>query len=196
MNLESQDILVLLKIVAQGDANWIYSRLAKELCMKSSEIHAAMNRAYNAGLMMEKYETIMPDAKRLEEFIIYGIKYAFAAVRGEECFGMPTSYAAKPLSDQGMHGKFAFDNTHPPVWPDKNSKIIGIAFSPLYATAPDAARLDANLYELLALVDAIRGGRTRERNFAIKELKIRMTRYTNYNRLGSVQIINRRRQTG
>ncbi len=191
MNLKPQDILVLLKLVAQGDMDWVYSRLAMELSMSSSEIHAAMKRAYNAGLMMDKGETIMPDAKNLEEFIVYGVKYAFAAERGDTCIGMPTSYAAKPLNT-----RMVYDGSNPPVWPDENGKVKGIAFRPLYPSVPDAARLDSTLYELLALVDAIRGGRTRERAQAIKEIKLRFTRYANHNRLGSVQHVNRRRKTG
>ena len=191
MNLKPQDILVLLKLVAQGDMDWVYSRLATELCMSSSEIHAAMKRAHNAGLMMDKGETLMPDAKNLEEFIVYGVKYAFAPERGDICIGMPTSYAAKPLCD-----RVAYDGLNPPVWPDENGKVEGIAFRPLYPSVPDAARLDNDLYQLLAVVDAIRGGRTRERTQAIKELKLRFNRYANHNRLGSVQYVNRRRKTG
>lgn len=191
MNLKPQDILVLLKLLAQGDMNWVYSRLATQLSMSSSEIHAAMKRAYHAGLMMDKGDTIMPDPKNLEEFIVYGVKYAFAAERGDVCYGMPTSYAAKPLCD-----RVVYDGSNAPVWPDENSKTQGIAFRPLYPSVPDAARLDPSLYELLALVDAIRGGRTRERTQAIKEIKLRFTRYSNQNRLGSVQHVNRRRKTG
>lgn len=191
MNLKPQDILILLKLVAQGDMNWVYSRLAMELSMSSSEIHAAMKRAYNAGLMLDKGETIMPDAKNLEEFIIYGLKYAFAAERGDICMGIPTSYAAKPLCD-----KVICDDTSPPVWPDDNGKVKGIAFRPLYPSVPDAVRVDSSLYELLALIDAIRGGRTRERTVAIKEIKLRFTRYANQNRLGYIQHVNRRRKTG
>lgn len=191
MNLKPQDVLVLLKLVAQGDMDWVYSRLAMQLCMSSSEIHAAMKRAYHAGLMLDKGETIMPDAKNFEEFIVYGVKYAFAPERGDICIGMPTSYATKPLSERVF-----YDGQNPPVWPDENGKVEGIAFRPLYPSVPDAARLDAALYELLSLVDAIRGGRTRERTQAIKELKLRFNRYANKNRINSVQFVNRRRKTG
>ena len=40
---------------------------------------------------------------------------------------------------------------------------------------PAAALQDSRLYEVLALVDAIRDGRARERNFATKELTSRLT---------------------
>lgn len=42
----------------------------------------------------------------------------------------------------------------------------GLSFSPRYKAAPFAAKLDPELYELLVLVDAIRAGKTRERNYA------------------------------
>jgi hypothetical protein len=49
-----------------------------------------------------------------------------------------------------------------------------VEFSPLYKNVPEAARRDPKLYELLALVDAIRDGRAREREIAIDELKARI----------------------
>jgi hypothetical protein len=41
---------------------------------------------------------------------------------------------------------------------------------PLYKGAPKAALRDPNFYNVLALCDAVRGGRTRERNLAIELL--------------------------
>jgi hypothetical protein len=49
-----------------------------------------------------------------------------------------------------------------------------LAFSPLYKAAPTAARKDPKLYELLALVDAVRGGRARERTTAVRLLEKRL----------------------
>ena len=45
---------------------------------------------------------------------------------------------------------------------------------PLYPIVPSAARRDAGLYDLLALVDALRIGRARERAFAEKEITRRL----------------------
>jgi hypothetical protein len=55
--------------------------------------------------------------------------------------------------------------------------VRGESFSPLYKSAPSAAKKDSKLYQLLALVDAIRGGRARERDIAKKELKKRLENY-------------------
>ena len=47
-------------------------------------------------------------------------------------------------------------------------------FSPLYKSVPQAARRDSRLYELLALVDAIRSGQGRARDLAVAELHARL----------------------
>jgi hypothetical protein len=43
--------------------------------------------------------------------------------------------------------------------------------------APSSSKRDPKLYELLALLDSIRGGRAREREIAIRELKKRLDKY-------------------
>ena len=58
--------------------------------------------------------------------------------------------------------------------PDPEGEVRGMAFSPLYKSVPKATQLDPKLYELLVLVDAIRSGQARKRDFAIKELKKRL----------------------
>jgi len=90
--------------------------------------------------------------------------------------GVPASYAGSPLNET-----LAQSSEPPPVWPDPDGKVRGEAFSPLYKSVPQAVRKDKQLYELLVLVDAIRGGRTREREIANKELKNRLKRYAGSN---------------
>jgi hypothetical protein len=50
----------------------------------------------------------------------------------------------------------------------------GQAIEPLYGGAVTAASMDANFYELLALVDALRVGRVRERQLGIEEIHKRL----------------------
>lgn len=104
-----------------------------------------------------------------KNFLLHGVKYAFPAEHGEVTRGLPTSFAAPPLKDE-----IASDDELPPVWPWRDGETRGIALEPLYRTAPAAAIRDPILYELLALVDAIRDGRARERNIAEKELISRL----------------------
>ena len=172
MILKPQDILFVLKLVAVRNISWSFNKLALDLSMSPSEVHAASNRALAAQLAIRKDKKILPNIRNLEEFLIHGLKYVFVGERGELSRGMPTSYAAPP-----MNSVIVPDNEPPPVWPDAEGDVRGMAYSPLYNSAPKAARVDEKLYELLVLVDAIRGGRAREVNLAIKELKKRLKSY-------------------
>ena len=100
------------------------------------------------------------------------MKYAFPVERGGPTRGIPTAEAAAPLNTYFTPDGSSF--ALPPVWPSATGYFRGIAFSPLYKNVPDAAMRDAKLYELLALVDAIREGRAREREIAIRELSARI----------------------
>jgi predicted nucleotidyltransferase len=138
--------------------------------MSPSEVHAASKRALAARLAIKEDSSIWPNIRNLEEFLLRGIQYVFIPERGALNRGMPTAYAAAP-----MDAYFAEDNEPPPVWPDPAGEVRGESFSPLYKSAPFAAKNDPALYELLVLVDAIRGGNAREREIAKKELKIRLS---------------------
>jgi len=62
----------------------------------------------------------------------------------------------------------------PPVWPYSEGTAKGVSFEPLYKTVPFAALHDQLLYECLALVDALRDGRVREKQIAERELRSRL----------------------
>jgi hypothetical protein len=53
--------------------------------------------------------------------------------------------------------------------------VAGYEITPLYPSAPKAAKLDARLYELLALIDALRTGKARERKLAQDMICQRLT---------------------
>jgi len=56
--------------------------------------------------------------------------------------------------------------------------VRGYSFVPLHKNVPKAALEDSKFYELLALVDALRDGRARERELAGRELKNRLEKST------------------
>lgn len=173
MVLKPQDVVIALKLVAIGDKRWTYVQLYYELYISASEINAGIKRLAQANLVILDHENgnVPPAIIRtaLIEFLVHGVKYAYPPVRGELTRGMPTAYAAPPLSKRILRSK-----EPPPVWPDKDSNVRGYSFAPLYKTVPKAARQDPKLYELLALVDAIRDGRARERKMAERELTKRI----------------------
>ena len=170
--LKPQDVVILLKLVALGKESWSYSRMAMALWMSPSEVHAGVKRAIQSKLASSQPAGVKPNVRNLEEFIIYGLPYVFVPELGEITRGMPTSYAGPPLSKF-----FIASDDLPPVWPDPDGEVRGQTFSPLYKSVPKAAREDGRLYELLTLVDAVRGGRVREREMACREIKGRLEKY-------------------
>lgn len=173
MILKPQDILFLLKLLAIKKESWAYNSLALELGMSTSEVHASAKRSLNAQLAIDdKIFGIRPNTRNLSEFLIHGIQYSFVPEKGGMVRGLPTSYASEPLTK-----KFISNNELSPVWPDPEGNVKGLSFSPLYKSAPNAAKNDSDLYELLVLVDAIRDGRAREKTVAIELLKEKIKAY-------------------
>jgi hypothetical protein len=56
------------------------------------------------------------------------------------------------------------------VWSHGEGTVRGLTLESLHKAAPEAARRDPALHELLALVDGFRDGRGRERRLAEREL--------------------------
>lgn len=169
MVLKPQDVLVVLKLLAMGEKPWTYAWLAVQLGMSPSQLHSAVKRALKARLAVRKGDAVVPNVGNLEEFLVHGLKYVFVPEQGEMTRGMPTAHAAPPVKKHLVSA-----GEPPPVWPFAAGEVRGLAFSPLYKLAPQAARADQALYELLVLVDAIRGGRAREREMAIADLRTRL----------------------
>jgi hypothetical protein len=165
--LRPQDVLVALKLAVASEPERAYARLAESLGMSASEVHASVQRAVQAGLVRADRE---PNRAALCELLVHGLKYVFPCERGALTRGMPTAHAAPPLNSRFP----AAASEVPPVWPDPEGDVRGEELRPLYPSVPSAARKDARLYELLALVDALRAGRAREREIAAKELRSRL----------------------
>lgn len=172
MQLKPQDILVVLKLVVSGQLPWTYASLAVELGMSPSEVHTASKRLLAAGLVFQHNERLTPNLANLSEFLLHGLRYVFLPARGGMTRGIETAHAAPVLREY-----FVDDGEPPPVWPDPEGTCRGQSYEPLYKSAPKAARSDPILYDLLALIDAIRGGRARERKLAGDLLKQKLTEH-------------------
>jgi hypothetical protein len=166
MVLKPQDIVVVLKLCGYGSSRPPFAQIAGDLVMSPSEVHGALKRAQAAHLVHGSEMNSRPNLSAIEEFLIHGVKYAFPAEHGGSTRGLPTSHAAAPLNRLIAAGDDPI-----PVWPHPEGKKRGIALAPLYKTVPDAALRDQALYQKLALVDALRDGRVRERKLAVQELR-------------------------
>jgi hypothetical protein len=167
MSLKSQDIVIILKLITLGERRWSYPSLAKELFISPSGIYEGIMRAVESRLIDSTKKK--PHMAAVEEFLIHGAKYVFPARRGAITRGMPTSYAGPPLNSEIVQ-----TTEYPPVWPYARGEVRGYEFTPLHECVPQAAEKDFRLYELLALLDAIRGGRAREAALAVKAIRDRL----------------------
>jgi hypothetical protein len=160
--LKPQDVAVVLNLCRHSsDHGPTFASIASDLSMSTSEVHAAVKRARASRLLHGPMLGGRPNLGAIEEFLVHGLKYAFPAERGEPTRGVPTSYAAEPLRKV-----IALGDEPPPVWPYATGSQRGTSFKPLYKNAAKAALRDPDLYELLALADALRDGRARERKLA------------------------------
>ena len=133
--LLSQDVVVLAKLVSYGGGRPPIAEVAGDLALSPSQVHASLKRLERSRLV--DAQTGRPLLKAVEEFLIHGVKYAFPVQRGETARGVPTVYAAPPLS-----GQIVANGDLPPVWPDPDGEVRGATLEPLHKVAPKAARKD------------------------------------------------------
>ncbi|MGQ0799657.1 MAG: MarR family transcriptional regulator [Pseudomarimonas sp.] len=170
MELKPQDLLVLLKVAAHRELRWTYVGLGEALSMSASEVHASVRRAVTSGLAISRGRgDWSPVRPALLEFAAHGVRYVWPATAGPMKRGVPTSFGALPLSE-----KISAVPGEAPVWAHPQGSAKGPALSPIYRTAPQAALADPALHRMLALVDALRTGRARERTLAASLLKQEM----------------------
>ncbi len=160
--LKPQDILLLLKIVSDNNPSWNQKPVADALGLSQSEVSEAVARCKYSGLLAPDGKTVLKLS--LMELLQYGLRYVFPQKPGAVVRGVPTSHSAKPLNSEIQSSEIY-------VWPHGKGTVRGHGIQPLYPSVPEAAMKDDKLYELLALADALRVGRARERELAIEILK-------------------------
>lgn len=163
--MRPQDIVILLKIVALDGQGFQLKDLSQQLSISSSEVSESVNRSILAGLIAEDKKTVM--RKALFEFLVHGLPYVFPQKPGAMVAGIPTAHSARPLNKE-----FRSDELY--VWPYSKGEVRGQCIEPFHSGQINAAMQDQKLYELLALCDAMRIGRTREKRMAEEGLKKRI----------------------
>jgi hypothetical protein len=164
--LKPQDVVVLLKIHTLSGRAWTFEKLGKSLLMQPSQVHSSLKRAEYADLYFSKSRSIRPHG--LLEFLEHGIRYAFATKPGEVTRGIPTAHSSTPLNQHIVSSKgWAY------VWPWAAGDIEGLTIEPLHHSVPEVAISDPTFHEYMSLIDALRVGRSRERELAGRVLKER-----------------------
>lgn len=136
-------------------------RLAASIGVSASQAHTSLRRLEASGLYRGADRSLRVHA--FTGFATHGIPYLWAVQPGKGTVGLPTAHGAAPLSEL-----LVFDEAY--VWPG-HGDTAGRAVIPLHPAVPAAALADPGLYRALALLDALRVGRVRERRFAAEELE-------------------------
>lgn len=150
------DVVLALRLISPAGT---LAHLSDELAVAPSQVHAALRRLELAGLL--KPRTREANTRALGEFVLFGVRYAFPAVRGPLAEGVPTAYSAPPLVAE-------FDATDVLIWPTAPTAdaVRGFGIAPLYRQAVELPTRSPTTYRLLTLVDALRVGDARARNAA------------------------------
>ena len=182
--MKSQDIVILLKLVSLenqigqsslaepvGSDPFALRSLEGTLGISKTEIGASLRRSVAATLAIESSVRPKVNRRNLTEFVQHGLKYVFPAKPGAPQRGVATSFAAPMLQ-----GQLVSSGADIYVWPHAEGSQRGSSIAPLFKSVPDAALKDERLYEMLALVDAIRLGNQREANLARDRFADRIAR--------------------
>ncbi len=167
--LKPQDVVVALRL-ASSRAEWTQAELAKALHISVGEVNHALKRLAGCHLYNVRERRVIRAS--LLEFLLGGLRYVFPAQLGLFGEGMPTAFSVAPLA---RHLRLGDDDGV--VWQTngRHARVSGRVIEPLYPTVPDAAASDPLLHEYLALADALRVGRARERAMAAAELSKRLS---------------------
>jgi hypothetical protein len=163
--MRPQDIAILVWIASLKNENWTMKDVSIKLLVSASEVSESLHRSSYSGLLSADKRLVMKNS--LLEFIEHGLKYVFPVQPGPIARGLPTAHSAPPLSNI-----IASNSDY--VWPFASGNFRGQAIDPLYPAAPVACYRNERLHELLALVDAIRVGKSRETAMALQEIESRI----------------------
>jgi DNA-binding transcriptional MocR family regulator len=142
--------------------------LADRLGVKHSKVQRSIERLERAGLYDAQRRTIIPHAA--DEFLLHALKYLHPIREGAPTRGVPTAWAALPLSDE-----IATPVELPPVWPDPHGTVRGLSVEPLDDALPCLATDWPEIAEMAALLDALRLGDARVRDAATRHLRERLS---------------------
>ena len=171
--LRPLDIIVLLKKLTSDGSKMNGKQLASSIGISPAEVCLAMERNRIAQLVDGSKTKI--NTLALKDFLAFGIRYCFPVQPGRMVRGTLTASSAYPMTSVIATSEEKF------VWPDSRGEQRGQAVVPLYKNAAWGAKNDTDFYALLAIVDSLRIGKSRERQVALEELDKYLKAYVEFN---------------
>lgn len=166
--MKGVDLFVLLKVASMGQRRWTQNEIAYEIGLSPSQVNRALHALH--GVRLYSFDSRCVSTKTLVKALVAGANIFLPARMGPEVRGIFTAWGAPPLSRETIQSSlFGL-----PVWPYAEGDARGFEIEPLHPNAPMAALRDPVMYELLALVDALRLGGSRETEIAGRLLAERL----------------------
>lgn len=155
--LKPSDLALLLLIVAYEDEqeDWHQRRLATALQVSLGGVNQALQRLAGTQLYDPHFRRVQ--RAHLREALQTGLRFIYPTSAGEIAHGLPTAASASPLKEALGPGTQTY------VWPEESGAVEGLAVVPLTPGVVHAAKESPRFHEYMALVDALRVGRARER---------------------------------
>src|SRR5471030_1714460 len=153
--LRPSDVVVACQLALTPDAKFL--EIANSTGISAGECHNAVRRLRLSRILLA--EQRRPAAEVLHLFLVQGAPFAFPPVLGPQTIGTATA-----LSAQVFRAKI--DSPEGIVWPDAAGTARGQSLIPLFPGAPSLPARNQPLYDLLAIIDALRVGTTRVRAIA------------------------------
>jgi hypothetical protein len=149
--LKPVDLMVACYFAAVDQGPWTQAKVAGELGLSQSKVHQALRQLSCSGLWRQQE----PVLSSLEELLVHGVRYVYPAELGPQARGIPTAHTKPVMGEQT-----------PYVWPHEQGQHEGTALTPLHHRVPETALRHKRFHDLVATIDLLRVGRSRERSFA------------------------------
>jgi len=162
--LKPVDVAVLLYLVIHARES--FAHMGALLGISTSTAHESASRLERSGLVHRIAAGFSVARGPALEFLLFGVPYAFAPEILPRARGVLTGLAAPGASTEADAPE-----GRPMVWPSKLGNITGMGIKPLVKGAPDSVLREPRLYRMLALVDALRTGDAREREYARRAMR-------------------------
>ncbi len=164
--LKSVDLYVLVALLAlRRTDDWTQAAFAAQIGLPQPALTRSLQRLARAELWSRTDRRV--DVPGAEGLLVHAARFLVPPRLGPPTRGLPTAHSAPPLASMILTNSAI-------VWPDEEGGHVGTSLEPLHPSAPTAARAHPRLHELLALVDALRVGRARERTLAVQALHDRL----------------------
>jgi hypothetical protein len=158
VQLKPQDTVLALKYwsLKQDNLDSSVRHIAESIGISASEVSKGTKRLVAARLVVERNDRVFAESGALLEWLSYGVRYAYPQESVGYGRGMATSWNCPILKSEMVAPTPAL------VWPAPQGGVDGVLIKPFHESVTIAASKDEQLYRVLSLLEAIRGGKPRE----------------------------------